>query len=141
MDDAIFVKQGLVIPAHELDYTTSRSGGPGGQHANKTSSRVTLSWNIVDTQSVPQSLKDRLLLKLDSRLTQLGELKVNVDTHRSQHQNKDEAQKRLAKLVLDALHVPKRRKKTKPTRGSQRRRLKTKKARGDLKKTRKKVNH
>lgn len=139
MESFIVVRSNLKIPMHEIEYQTSRSGGPGGQHANKTSSRVTLIWNVAQSGALSQHQRQLLLTKLDHRLTKEGELHVHADTYRSQHQNKEEVQQRLIAMVNQALHVPKSRKKTRPSRNSQRRRLDKKKQRGQIKKNRGKV--
>jgi len=128
-----------VIPGKELVEQVSTSGGPGGQHANKTSTRVSLRWNIRDSATLTEATRARLLAKLASRLTKGGELIVHVDSHRSQHMNRAAARTRMGELVAEALTVAKRRKKTKPTRASQRRRVDGKTRRGELKRGRGKV--
>ena len=138
MSEELEIQRGITIPAWELWWTASRSGGPGGQHANKTSSRVTLHWSVSQSSALSPAMKARALRKLRSRLTGEGELLVSVDTTRSQHQNRELARERLAQIVRDSLKVPKRRVATKPTKGSQRRHIEAKKARGDTKKMRKK---
>ena len=138
MSEELVIQTGVIIPPWELWWTASRSGGPGGQHANKTSSRVTLHWSLANTSALTPTMKTRAMRKLRSRLTTDGELLIAVDTTRSQHQNRDLARERLAQIVRDALKVQRRRVATKPTKGSQRRRVATKKARGDTKKMRKK---
>ena len=138
MSEELEIQRGVTIPAWELWWTASRSGGPGGQHANKTSSRVTLHWSLAQSSALTPSMKARATRKLRSRLTAEGELLISVDTTRSQHQNRELARERLAQMIRDALKVPKRRVATKPTKGSQRRRVQAKKARGDTKKMRKK---
>lgn len=138
MSEELEIQRGVTIPAWELWWTASRSGGPGGQHANKTSSRVTLHWSLAQSSALTPTMKSRALRKLRSRLTVQGELLISVDTTRSQHQNRELARERLAQIIRDALKVAKRRVATKPTKGSQRRRVDAKKARGDTKKMRKK---
>ena len=138
MSEELVIQAGITIPAWELWWTASRSGGPGGQHANKTSSRVTLHWSVANTAALTPTMKQRLERSLRSRLTGDGELLISVDTTRSQHQNRELARERLAEVVREGLKVQRRRVKTKPTRGSQRRRVDAKKARGDTKKMRKK---
>ena len=129
----------LLIPASELSEQVSTSGGPGGQHVNKTSSRVTLRWNIAQSQALTQWQRSRLLEKLTSRLTSTGELLVQVDQTRSQHSNRSLARQRLVAIVTKALERQKPRRKTRPTRASQRRRVDGKKHRGAVKQTRNKV--
>lgn len=125
----IVVSSTLVIPEAELTYTASRSGGAGGQHVNKTSSRVDMRWNIVTSEVLSPSQRALLLRRLGNRLNNAGELIVVVDTERSQHRNLAIAKERLGVLVLNALKVQKRRVATKPTLGSKQRRLTGKRVR------------
>lgn len=137
MSGDLFVRRGLTIPAHELVEQVSHAGGPGGQHVNKTASRITLRWCISKSGVLGDTWRERLLAKFASRLTKDGELLVHADDHRSQHQNREAARARLAELVDEGLKVPKKRRATKPTAGSRRRRLDAKKRRGDVKRGRK----
>ncbi|RKY21754.1 MAG: aminoacyl-tRNA hydrolase [Planctomycetota bacterium] len=134
--DDLPVRGGLVIPAAELSYHLSHAGGPGGQHVNKTASRVTLRWSVRESGVLSDAWRARLLQRLAPRLTRSGELMVHADGHRSQLDNKRAARERLVQLVREGLHVPKSRRATKPTRGSQRRRVDAKKRRGDTKRQR-----
>lgn len=135
MED-LHVQKNLVIPAGELTMSVSRSGGPGGQHANKTSTRVTIEWNVADSTAVDDGQRARLLARLDSHLNKDGVLQVHCDESRSQHQNRKIALERLADLVRKGLRKPKPRKKTRPSRGAVERRLKTKAKRSQTKKLR-----
>ena len=134
--DGLHLGRGRFIPAGELLETTSLSGGPGGQHANKTSSRVTLSWNLRASEALHPALIARLEAKLASRITNEGLLQVHVDSNRSQHRNRDEARERLTNLLIEALKVDKPRRATKPSRGAKQRRLEGKKRRSDVKRGR-----
>jgi ribosome-associated protein len=134
--DDLVVQRSVVIPATELQMTATRSGGPGGQHVNKVSSRITLRWAPGDSAALSEPQRERLLARLASRLTKEGELIVHVDSSRSQSANREEARQRLADVVREALKVPRRRRKTKPTKGSQRRRIEAKKQRGATKRLR-----
>ena len=126
------INPSLVIPDAELDFKYTTSGGPGGQHANRSSTRVQLSWNIADSAAPNDTDRTRLLAKL-------GEVvRVDVDDHRSQLRNKDIAAERLAEKVREALVRKRKRKATKPSRGAKRRRLEKKKQRGQTKALRKK---
>ena len=138
MSDDLFIKEGIAIPSYELIYTASRSSGPGGQHANKTSSRITLHWSLKNTQALTPSQKRRAIKKIGYRLTEEGVLQIYVEESRNQHRNKTIAQERLREIVVDALKMPKRRIETKPTFGSKKRRVHAKKARGATKTLRKK---
>ena len=137
-DDDLEVNPRLRIPVWELVFTASRSAGPGGQHANKTSSKVTLHWSVRDTSALSDFQKSRVLKRLGARLTQDGVLQIHVEDTRSQHRNKEVARERLKMLLIDALKVQKRRRPTKPTKASKRRRVDNKKSRGSLKKLRQK---
>ncbi|MBM4391529.1 MAG: aminoacyl-tRNA hydrolase [Deltaproteobacteria bacterium] len=126
----------LTVPGEELSVSTSRAGGPGGQHVNTTESRVSLRWNVATTRALDGEARARLVAALGSRLTAAGELLVHVGTDRSQHANREEARARLAEIVRAARKPRKSRRPTRPTRGSQLRRLGAKKARADRLKNR-----
>ena len=128
----IEINHSLVVPDAELDWKYTTSGGPGGQHANRSSTRVQLTWNIADSAVISDAMRDQLLVKLGDVV------RVDVDDHRSQLRNKDLAADRLAEKVRLALVRQRRRKATKPSRGSQRRRLDGKKQRSNTKKLRQK---
>jgi ribosome-associated protein len=120
----------VTIPGSELEVSTSRSGGPGGQHVNTTDSRVTLRWNVPRSAALDEAARARVLELLGPRLTREGDLLVSVSDDRSQLVNRGLARERLAALVAGALHVPRTRRATRPTRGSQERRIAAKKRRG-----------
>lgn len=112
---------------NELQFKAIRSSGPGGQHANKVSSKVELSFQIAASDGLTERQKKRLLLKLGNKLSKEGVLILQCDESRSQHKNKDLVIKRFFKLLEKLLIVPKARKKSKPTRSSIEKRLKSKK--------------
>ncbi len=132
------IRNGIVIPYQELEIITSRSGGPGGQHVNKTETRVTIRWNIKKTSALTEYLKERVLKNLASRLTTDGDLIIHNNESRSQLQNKKNALSNLAKIIKKALSVPKKRMKTKIPQKEREKRLREKKQRGDKKKGRRK---
>jgi ribosome-associated protein len=126
----------LVVPDAELRERFSRSSGPGGQGVNTTDSRVELSWDVANSPSVPDWLRDRLLQRLASRLAG-GVLTVAVSTQRAQLQNRAEARERMASILrAAAAPPPPTRRATKPTRGSKERRISAKKRRSQTKKHR-----
>ncbi|WP_424003761.1 alternative ribosome rescue aminoacyl-tRNA hydrolase ArfB [Maribacter sp. IgM3_T14_3] len=111
----------------ELQFKAIRSSGPGGQHANKVSSKVELSFHIEDSAGLTERQKKRVLLKLGNKLSKEGLLIMQCDESRSQHKNKELVIKRFLKLLEKSLLVPKARKKSRPTRSSIEKRLKGKK--------------
>ena len=115
---------------------TARSGGPGGQHVNKTSSKIELRWNLRESGVLRDRDRAWLLEKLAARLTESGELIIQADAHREQGRNLSDALERLATLVREGLRRPKPRKKTRPTRASKERRLTQKRQRSETKKRR-----
>ncbi|MFC2147319.1 alternative ribosome rescue aminoacyl-tRNA hydrolase ArfB [Bacteroidota bacterium] len=110
----------------ELKFRAVRSGGAGGQHVNKVSTKVELSLNLDSSRAFNESEKERLYKKLNKRLTSENKLLVQCDESRSQHKNREIAEDRMLKLIEEALKVPKKRKKTSPSKASVEKRLKTK---------------
>ncbi|QQR48956.1 aminoacyl-tRNA hydrolase [bacterium] len=138
MNDGLPVKNGIVIPLNELEITTSRAGGPGGQHVNKTSTRITVRWHVPTTIALNDEQKARVMQNLQARLTIDGDLLVHNSASRSQQTNKEEALKQLAQLVRKALYVPKKRIATKVSTGAKEKRLKVKAHKSTIKKMRSK---
>ena len=124
------------IPASELVELASRSGGPGGQHVNTSSTRVTLRWNLRDTRGLRPEAKARALARLANRLTREGEIVLHASRHRSRHRNRQDARERLQRLVVAALVVETPRRPTKPTRAAKNRRLDSKRRQGASKERR-----
>ncbi|MCL5246392.1 aminoacyl-tRNA hydrolase [Cellulophaga sp. 20_2_10] len=111
----------------ELQFKAVRSSGAGGQHVNKVSTKIELTYDLQNSTAITDKEKERLLLKLSNRLTKENVLLLQCDDSRSQHKNKDLAIKRFLELIKSALIVPKKRKKTKPSRSAIEKRLNTKK--------------
>tara|TARA_Y100000034_G_scaffold75829_1_gene91051 strand:- start:350 stop:751 length:402 start_codon:yes stop_codon:yes gene_type:complete len=121
----------------ECDFKAVRSSGPGGQHVNKTSTKVMLHWSLKDSNVFSEDQKQRLYKRLQNKLTTDDQLVLSYDQSRSQHKNKDEVFKNLVRLLENGLLKPKRRKKTKPTLASKKRRLDSKKRNAEKKANRK----
>ena len=134
------VNRRLVIPPDELEERFSTSSGPGGQHANKASTRAVLTWNIESSSVLGPRQRERLRSRLASRLDSNGVLRVASEKHRSQLRNREEARTRLAELVDRALKVERPRVKTKPTRAGKERRLQQKRRRSEIKRARRVTN-
>ena len=130
------VTRTIVIPDAEFAWQFSRAGGPGGQHVNKTSSRAQLRWAVARTASLPDDVRARLMEQQAGRITTEGELLISSQVHRDQDSNRRECLQRLRAMILRALHPPKIRKATKPTRGSRKRRLAEKRHHSAAKKRR-----
>ena len=136
MDDDLVVRDGVVIPAHELHWRFSRAGGPGGQGVNTTDSRVQVSFDVATSPSIPDSLRPRALRRLGSRLRD-GRVTITAMESRSQWQNRRAALARLTELLAAALAEPPRpRRPTRPSRAAVDRRIADKKARGQVKQMR-----
>ncbi|GLY30870.1 alternative ribosome rescue aminoacyl-tRNA hydrolase ArfB [Kineosporia sp. NBRC 101731] len=126
----------VTIPENELTWRFSRSSGPGGQSVNTTDSRVQVRWDAAASGVLTPEQRERLLGRLSSRLVD-GVLQVTSSEQRSQLQNRETAEQRLAQIVAAALAPPARaRRATKATRGSQERRIAQKKRRGNVKRLR-----
>ena len=126
----------LAIPRSELEYRATRSGGPGGQHVNTSSTRIELLWDLTGSQAITDEQRTRLRAKLVSRLDSDGRVRVVANGRRSQRQNRRDAEERLGALIKYALRVPKKRRPTKPTRASREKRLAEKKRRSVIKRER-----
>lgn len=128
--ESIRINASLTIPDSELEWKFSASGGPGGQHANKASTRVDLVWPIVTSDCVTEAQRAKLT-------AQFGDaVRISVDAERSQLRNRQIARERLAERIARALQPVAKRRKTKPSRRAKQRRLDEKKRTGEIKKLR-----
>ena len=135
----IHVNDRLDIPEEELSFSASRGGGPGGQHVNKVASRITLRFDVTSSPSLSDDQRQRLLKALSSRLTREGVLLLSSHESRSQAANREEVTRRFAQLLREGLVRAKKRRPTRPTRGSRERRIESKKRRAGVKRGRGKV--
>ena len=130
MAELLPIRPGLALPLSEIELRTSRSSGPGGQHANVTASRVEASFDVAASETLSDEQRARISSKLGPRVT------ASAQDTRSQHRNRELALERLAGRIAHALEVRRPRTKTRPTRASQKRRVDSKKRRGEVKRAR-----
>ena len=135
-DGRLEVDGSLSLPRAELTYRTTRSGGPGGQHVNTSSTRVELAWDVAGSPSLSEEQRTRIREKLANRISGEGVLLLAASEHRSQHQNREAVTERFVELVRQALVVPKARKKTRPSRAAREARLHAKRRRSELTRSR-----
>jgi ribosome-associated protein len=121
--DVLIVSSALSIPRGEIVARMSRSGGPGGQHVNTSSTRVALTWNVKTSAVLTDDQRTAIINSLGGRIGASGTVRVVAQERRSQKQNWILAEERLAELIRKALVVRKARKKTRPTRSAVERRL------------------
>jgi ribosome-associated protein len=137
--DTVPINGELSIPLAELSFRYSRSSGPGGQHAQKSSTRVELLFDVGSSPSLTDKQRKRILKRLAGYIDTAGVLHLASQSERSQLRNKEEVVARFQELVREALKRRKRRKATKPTAKSKERRLRKKQRRSQTKKLRRKV--
>jgi ribosome-associated protein len=130
MAEDLHVRPGVAVPMSEIELRTSRSSGPGGQHANVTASRVEAIFDVAASSVLTDPQKARITARLGPRVTATAQ-----DT-RSQLRNREIALERLATRLAHALEVRRPRSATRPTKSSERRRLEAKKRRGEVKRSR-----
>jgi ribosome-associated protein len=131
----------LTIPGRDLSWIAVRSSGPGGQHVNKTATKVTLRFDLEGTRALSAAHKRRLRKRAGRRLDAEGGVCVSAQAERSQSQNLERARASLRRLILESLAEPKRRVKTKPSNAQKRRRLEAKRRRSEKKQRRAPVRH
>lgn len=126
----------LAIPLAELDYSATRSGGPGGQHVNTSSTRIELTFDVGASPSLSDAQRARIMERLATRIDGAGILRLASAASRSQHQNREDATARLARLLADALRERKPRRRTRVPRAAKEARLQEKKKRSEVKRRR-----
>lgn len=132
----IKILPGLAIPEEELEFSASRSGGPGGQHVNKTNTRVSVRFNVEASRRLSREQKRRIRSRLAGRISQDGSLRVVSQVHRSQLANREAAEERLAGLLRAALTPPKVRRKVELPESRKRQRREAKRRRSEIKRAR-----
>ena len=130
------ITEAVWIPRAELTYKATRSGGPGGQHVNTSSTRIELTWDIAGTRNLNEVQRARVREKLANRIDGDGVLHLAASDSRSQHQNKEAVTERFQELLRQALEVPKARKRTRPSRASREERLGAKRRQSEKKRMR-----
>jgi ribosome-associated protein len=130
-DDVLRVTRSLALPLAELSWRFTATGGPGGQHANTSNTKVEVRFDVARSPSLSEAQRARLLQRLGP------EVRVTASDERSQSRNREVALRRLATRLAGALHVETPRRATRPTAGSQERRLGTKHRRSEIKRDRK----
>ena len=136
--ESLHIQNGVIISRHEFKLQASLSGGPDGQHVNKTHSRITLRWHLDSSQALSERQRNYLRTRIANRITNAGCVVIHCDAHRQQMRNIQGARQILKELIYNGLQRPKRRKPTRPTKSSQRKRVDGKKKRGALKQNRRK---
>lgn len=132
----IQVNAEIALDEREIQEDFVRASGPGGQNVNKVSTAVQLRFDVVQSPSLPDAVRERLIKLAGRRLTQDGVLIIEAERYRSQRRNRDDALARLIDLIREACEVDKPRHPTRPTLASRKRRLDSKQRRGATKKLR-----
>jgi ribosome-associated protein len=135
----IHITHDLAIDENEIQWTFTHGSGPGGQNVNKVATAVQLRFNVRDSPSLPDKVRERLIRLAGKRVNKDGMLVIDARRFRTQERNRQDAIERLAELIRKATEKPKRRRRTRPTLASGERRLETKRLRSETKRARKRV--
>ena len=137
--DTLDIGSTVQIPMSEIQMTAIRSQGAGGQNVNKVATAIHLRFDAQQSDAIPSHIKARLLTLSDHRVTDDGVVIIKSQAYRSQDRNRLAALSRLSELIQRALHTPKPRKRTRPSKRSKQKRLDAKGRRGALKKSRRQI--
>jgi ribosome-associated protein len=127
------ISSNITIPAAELRLSFARSGGPGGQNVNKVSSKAVLHWDLLNSPSLPPDVRARFIEAYPTRITKAGEVVIHSEEYRDQPKNIQACHDKLREMITAVLRPPKKRRATRPTKGSKVRRLNEKKQRSQTK--------
>ena len=132
----IRIDRHFTLDESELEFRATTAQGPGGQHVNRSQTRVELLWNVRESPSLSERQRSRILSELSTRISRDGVLRVSSQKHRSQARNREATVERLVELLTAALHEDPPRKKTKPSRAAKKKRVDEKKKQGEKKRMR-----
>ena len=127
------ISPNITIPSAELRLSFARSGGPGGQNVNKVSSKAVLHWDVLNSPSLPPDVRARFTEANPTRITKAGEVVIHSEEYRDQPKNIQACYDKLREMIVAVLRPPKKRRATRPTKGSKVRRLNEKKQRSQTK--------
>jgi ribosome-associated protein len=136
LTESLRINSRITIPAGELRFSFVRSSGPGGQNVNKVNSKAQLRWSVFRSTALSEEVRSRIVARLQSRITERGELVLSSQRYRDQAKNVGDCLEKLRELVAAAAVPPKRRKKTRPPRSANESRLRDKRAKADKKRGR-----
>ncbi|MEX1097448.1 MAG: alternative ribosome rescue aminoacyl-tRNA hydrolase ArfB [Planctomycetales bacterium] len=135
-DDRLVAAARVAVPRSEFEFSFVRSSGPGGQNVNKVATKARLRWPVLESPSLPEDVRERFVARNRRRITREGEFVISSQRYRDQARNVADCLDKLREMLADAAVAPKRRKKTKPSRGARERRLTEKRQQSERKRRR-----